>query len=111
MSKEIEAYATGEITCPYCNYEYGDSWEYSSLRYDGDSEEMECDECGKKFYVQFNVETSYTSNGLCKENNEEHNWKYFDHTTKGKRCYGRKCLTCGKYEFEKELKKGAEDEM
>ncbi len=103
MSKEIEAFQTAEVTCPYCSFEFSDSWEFGSLRSDGDSDEMECDECGKKFYVRCNLEISYTSSGLCKENNKKHNWEYFDFSSEddGKRCYGRKCLTCGKYEFDK----------
>ncbi len=104
MSKEIEAWGTGEVTCPYCNYEFSDSWEFGSLQRDGDSEVMECDECEKKFNVNFNVETSYTSRGLCDENKNKHNWEYFDHVTDGERNYGRKCLTCDKYEFNVEEK-------
>ena len=99
---EIEE-SGGEIICPYCQYEHTDSWE-SGLDNDGDTMEYECAECDKKFYVQFVVETSYNTSGLCKENNVKHNWEYFDHISKSdeKRCYGRKCLTCGKYEFNKE---------
>jgi len=97
---EIEEMGS-EITCPYCKYEHTDSWE-SGLDNDGDSMEYDCGECEKKFHVSLSVSRDYTSLGLCKENNTKHNWKYFDHTTDGKRCFGRKCLTCGEYEFDKE---------
>ena len=101
MEKEIKEYGNGEIICPYCKYEHTDSWE-CGLRYDGDHRESECDGCGKKFYVSLSIDTTYNTLGLCKENNVEHNWEYFDHTTDEKRTYGRKCLTCGEYEFDVE---------
>ena len=39
-----------EIKCPYCGYEFSDSWEFH-LRNDGDSQEVECgnEECEKTF--------------------------------------------------------------
>jgi len=100
--KEIEAFARREITCPYCGYEFSDSWEHHGLDNDGDSQEEECPECEKKFHVKLDISHDYTSHGLCEENKEEHDWESFDHTTDGKRCKGRKCLTCGKYEFDRE---------
>ncbi len=98
---EIRKFQEGEITCPYCGWKDTDSWE-SGLNNDGDSDEFECPECNKKFNVIMNIETTYTTTGLCKENKVKHNWEYFDHTTDGKRCKGRKCLTCNEYKFDKE---------
>ncbi len=108
MSEEIEAWKIGEITCPYCKYEHTDSWE-CGLNNDGDCMESECDECGKKFNVTLIVETSFTSRGLCKENKNKHDWKYFDFISKedGRRIFGRECLTCGK--FESDVEKNAKD--
>ena len=108
MEKEIERFGEKEITCPYCGYTYTDSWE-SGLDKDGDSQIEECEECGRKFQVSMNIDVSYTSRGLCKENNIEHNWEEFDFisTEDGHRCKGRECLTCDEYEFDetKEEKK------
>ncbi len=96
---EIERHNEREITCPYCGYEFSDSWEYG-MEHDGDTDEEECPECDKKFYITMNVEVGYSTKGLCKENKTKHNWKHFDHVTSGKRCKGKKCLVCGEYEFE-----------
>lgn len=95
-----------EITCPYCKHERTDSWE-SGLDNDEDFMEDECEECGKKFCVSLSITRTYISRGLCKENNTQHNWEYFDFKKDGKRCYGRKCLTCDKYEFNKKKKEKA----
>ena len=101
MTKEIERFQEKDITCPYCGWTDTDSWE-SDLDSDGDSDVFDCqnEECGKKFQAIVNMETTYTSRGLCEENKVEHNWEEFDHTTDGKRCKGHKCLTCGEYEFD-----------
>ncbi len=92
----------GEIICPYCKHEHIDSWE-CGLDNDGDSMEYECDECSKKFHVSLCIDTTFNTNGLCKENSEDHNWKHFDHEkTDGEGiCKGKRCLTCGEYEFDK----------
>jgi len=45
----------GNITCPYCGNEVGDSWEMS------DSGEEECGECGSKFDYEREVEITYSS--------------------------------------------------
>lgn len=100
MSDEIKEYAESDITCPYCGWKDIDSWE-SGMEHDGDTSEQECHDCDKKFYVQMNVQVSYSSTGLCDENKVKHNWKEFDHTTDGKRCSGKHCLTCDEYEFDK----------
>lgn len=44
------------ITCPWCGYEYEDSWEYQD-----DEDEMECADCGKKFSLSIRIETDYTT--------------------------------------------------
>lgn len=100
--EEIEKFRENEITCPYCNYEFTDSWEVLS-GYDGDSVEEDCPECEKKFTAIKNVDVSYTTRGLCKENKKNHNWDYFNHKSSidGTKYSGRRCLTCDKYEFNK----------
>lgn len=47
---------TGQITCPYCGYENGDSWEA-----DDDEDECECPCCGSVFSYQRNVTVEYCS--------------------------------------------------
>lgn len=45
---------TGQITCPYCGYENGDSWEA-----DDDEDEYDCPCCGSVFSYQRNVTVEY----------------------------------------------------
>jgi len=52
---EMDHSYTDEVVCPYCGYEYGDSWEWP------DSGETECDECEKTFGYFRNVEVTYSS--------------------------------------------------
>lgn len=47
---------TGQITCPYCGYENGDSWES-----DDDEAEYDCPCCGSVFSYQRNVTVEYCS--------------------------------------------------
>jgi hypothetical protein len=95
--KEVEAWRKSEITCPYCNDEWSDSWDID-FGYNDDWQTFECEECGKNFTVCKNTEITYTSKGLCDENNKQHKWEYFNHND-GK-CKGRKCVVCDKYEFD-----------
>lgn len=50
---KISCNYTDEVVCPYCGYEYNDSWEFY------DYEEEECCECGKSFYLSRHVEVTY----------------------------------------------------
>ena len=52
------------ITCPYCGWEDHDSLEMFPNGSDGDEEEMECGKCEKTFKVTFNVDVSYTTEGM-----------------------------------------------
>ena len=96
---DIEKFMVDDIICPYCGWKDTDSWE-SNLNHDGECETLECPDCYKKFLMTFNLRVSYTLNGLCKENGDEHDWESFDfERSDGKgRCKGRKCLTCGEHE-------------
>ena len=49
-------YGRDEITCPFCGYEHGDSWENSS-----DDGKQECEGCGKSFSWTREVSVSYNS--------------------------------------------------
>lgn len=49
---------TDEIVCPYCGYEFEDSWEYD------DDEDVECYHCEKKFHVTKNVEVTYETHRI-----------------------------------------------
>lgn len=47
---------TGEIVCPYCGYEFSDSWEIS-----GNDGSLVCEECGKKFRYERHVSIMYST--------------------------------------------------
>jgi uncharacterized Zn-finger protein len=105
QDKEIDECNENEIMCPYCKTEFIDSWENKDLRQDGDNIIEDCPQCKKKFHVSLSIRWSYHSRGLCSENNVDHNWESFDHTSeKYGRCKGRKCLVCDTYQLEGESK-------
>lgn len=54
-NKYIDHKFTDEIVCPYCGYEYGDSWEFD------DDVELDCDECGKTFDATREFEITYST--------------------------------------------------
>lgn len=52
---------TDEVVCPYCHYEFSDSWEFS------DNGDIVCDECNKEFFMYRHIEVSYVT----EKNNED----------------------------------------
>lgn len=56
--KEIDHFCTENIICPYCGYEFKDSWDFSS-----DSAILECDneKCKKKFSYGRDIVVEYTT--------------------------------------------------
>ncbi len=56
-------YDMDEVVCPYCGYEFRDSWELLRDESDGAERKVEChnEECGKEFTIQKNVHVGYTS--------------------------------------------------
>lgn len=67
MSHEIESIQEGEITCPYCRKEHGDSWELKQ-----DDGEMTCCRCEKRFEYHRIVDVSYLCMPDCILNGTEH---------------------------------------
>lgn len=61
MEKEIDCSYTDEVVCPYCGYEFGDSWEIFTHHYSDYRESVECCECGKEFDVERCIEVTYNS--------------------------------------------------
>ena len=47
------------VTCPYCNYEEDDSWDYFGMYGTDFVFETDCLRCDKKFKVNINAEVSY----------------------------------------------------
>lgn len=52
---------TMNIVCPYCGYEFEDSFDLSGNMDDGDIEECICEECGKDFEYTLNVDVTYST--------------------------------------------------
>jgi len=46
---------TQEIVCPWCGYEYGDSWDC------GEGGKRQCDECGKHFSFSKDYDVTYST--------------------------------------------------
>lgn len=99
----VEELYNHEITCPYCGYEYSESYDYGLDR-DGDCTDMECPNCEKKFLASVDVTISYSTKALCEENNIKHIWEEFNYHSDfhNKRLKGKTCEVCGKTEFNKE---------
>jgi hypothetical protein len=51
-----------EITCPYCGYKFGDSWEYGS-----DDGVEDCPECEKTFKYNRHVLVNYSTEKMEKQ--------------------------------------------
>jgi len=70
------------IKCPYCDYEWKDSWEFTE-----DGGTHTCDSCEKEFNVERELEVTYNTSRInCEENKTEHNHQ-FESVFMGKRDY------------------------
>lgn len=59
-NKELkETYSEQELVCPYCDYEFRDSFEFSENSA-GDLGLIECPDCGKEFWGYREVSISYS---------------------------------------------------
>lgn len=100
MSNQIQE---RNVICPYCGAEDNDSWERRE-----ECGDEECWDCGKKFRWNRDCRVTYDTKQLCEQNEIEHDWKYFDHTTDSTRpdlrCKGKRCENCDEYVFDREEK-------
>lgn len=55
MSKPIDHDVTAEVVCPYCGYEFEDSWEFE------DDGEFDCYGCDKTFLHSRHVSITYST--------------------------------------------------
>jgi hypothetical protein len=53
-TKKIDHKYTSNIVCPYCGYEYTDSWEFED-----DCDDYECADCEKVFTYERHVTVEY----------------------------------------------------
>jgi len=80
--------------CPYCHRQYTcDDWGF-----DYDDEEMECDDCGKKFFATAEQSIDFISHPSCQLNNEIHDWVFGESSSVQDFLI---CKKCDKYIFKK----------
>lgn len=50
-----------KMKCPYCDYEIDNSWEYfgEDFEADGDTENFNCQDCGKDFKCNLSITYGY----------------------------------------------------
>ena len=56
--EEFDTDYKDDIVCPYCGYEFTDSWEFNDTQ---DEQHVECCECGKEFFLYVNISVDYTT--------------------------------------------------
>ena len=60
IEKGFEHEYTQEVVCPYCGCKSSDSWEFR------DSDEKDCDDCGKEFKIERIITCEYTTEKVTK---------------------------------------------
>jgi DNA-directed RNA polymerase subunit RPC12/RpoP len=59
MTQDIDHSYTDEIVCPYCGYEFGDSWEFFNTG--NEDPQIDCEECNKTFVASRNETITYST--------------------------------------------------
>ena len=73
MEDKINRENTNEITCPYCGYKIGDSWEYNSE----EEGEINCSGCSRKFNFSVNITVDYSTSKInCEELEQKEGHEY-----------------------------------
>lgn len=89
MSEFEEQVDDAEAICPYCMATHQPEAE----DYSEDSREIECYECGKKYWLNQSFSVSHWAKPDCALNGTEHVWE-----TKPKYPEHKWCVVCGKCE-------------
>jgi DNA-directed RNA polymerase subunit RPC12/RpoP len=98
---EIDHEYTDEVVCPYCGFEYGDSYEFFTGCHE--NSEAQCEGCNKYFAMTRNVSVDYSTSKMCDKNKEEHEYKDFEYK-------GEKYQVCQKCGFINDLKKEVKED-
>ncbi len=61
----LDTWHEDNIICPYCKFEYSDSWEYNTN--DCNEQVLECVNCGKEFAMNHEYSVTYTTTKLDKQ--------------------------------------------
>lgn len=86
MSKIESTWDDGEMICPYCGWGYQPGGEEISE----DRYEIECEECGKKFWGTHSITIHHEGTPDCELNGDKHTW---EKSSKYKYPF---CAVCGK---------------
>ena len=97
MAKFEDTLNDGVVECPYCGYIYQPELE----DYDEEESEVECDECGNKFYTNKIFSVSHQAKPDCDLNGIKHNYELVN-LNNGK--HHPFCTVCGKCQPHKELR-------
>ncbi|QVK17752.1 hypothetical protein KHQ81_13005 [Mycoplasmatota bacterium] len=105
---ELKHKYTNEIVCPYCGYEFSDSWEFDG---DEDLGLIECEECDKSFYATRDIEITYSTQkakyGTCKVCGAKE--VVLENYCSSMGNHDHMCLRCGEKEKQKLRKKYFEE--
>jgi len=92
---------TSEIVCPWCGYEFGDSWDIGPE--DEDIGQIECEECERAFTANRNISVSYSTQkceyGECAECGADGVVLTSMHSSLGS--YSGLCEKCGRAKYKR----------
>lgn len=92
--QEFDTDYTNEIVCPYCGYQFTDSWELQGGQ-DTDIP-IECGRCEKSFIFSTDYHITYSSHKCDCLNGKDHQWGKVQHLWED--IYHKRCKDCGKSE-------------
>lgn len=94
MSKYKKTFNSDTLICPYCRCDLRNPEEFVSES----GTEIQCDECGEKFYATAIISTEYYGQPDCALNGKKHQWEPdgipFEY--RGHAYYWRNCLICNR---------------
>lgn len=73
--------------CPYC----GTHWQVEAEDYDEAEREIECDECGKLYWLHDSFSVTHYTRPDCRLNGQSHKWELMTFSGGGKAFF---CATC-----------------
>jgi transposase-like protein len=89
MSKYTEEQDSEKAICPYC----GNKHHVEAESYDASAQEEECDNCGKKYWLQQEFDITHNTAPDCELNGEEHQYELMTFRTGFSAHF---CSECGK---------------
>jgi len=91
MDDAIDCTCTDEVVCPYCGLRYDCSDEFFGGN--SNSAEAQCDNCRKYFKMERDFSVTYSTNGMCEKNKEDHEFK--EHKMPSDGSLWEICQKCG----------------